>query len=300
LAGEHRAHKVTATERADANTEENLRATVDAILTDAVGKQEAREKAGRAETAKAATRRLQEVIRRGAVIQQENVAAAGEAVVGATGAEPLEEQEKLHPTPELIAAGMREANRRAIERGELEDCTHIRHNGMHAVWKCRTCCEIGTYACWMETGHSSHLCGACHKTQATTTPKIRSRQVVKELLPVCLGAGHCTNEKAHPPPGEQFCLGCAVCHMESVMVEERTEAEMQAKAAAEAHKAQMETAMARSLQAVSEGVVTDAAQMEAELLAQVKATEVAELYKAQREAEQLNARNATGIAAMVA
>ena len=57
LAGEQRGHEVTATERADANTEENLRATVDAILTDAVGNQEAREKARRAETAKAATRR---------------------------------------------------------------------------------------------------------------------------------------------------------------------------------------------------------------------------------------------------
>ena len=55
---------------------------------------------------------------------------------------------------------------------------------------------------------------------------------MKELLPVCLGAGHCTNEKAHPPPGEQFCLGCAVCHMESETVKERAEAEMQAKAAA--------------------------------------------------------------------
>ena len=132
----------------DANTEENLIAAVDAIgrsiLTDAVGEQEAREKAGRAETARVATRWLHEVIRWGVVIQREAVAAAGEAAADATGAEPLEEQEKLYPTPELIAAGMQEANRRAIERGELEDCGH---NGMHAVWKCRTCCEIGTYAC---------------------------------------------------------------------------------------------------------------------------------------------------------
>ena len=136
LAGGGRGHEGTAAGRADANTEENLRATVDAILTDALGEQEAREKAGRAETAKAATRRLQEVIRRGVVNQQETVAAAGEATAGATGAELLEEQEKLHPTPELIAAGMREANRRAMERGELEDCIHIRHNGMHAVgWR---------------------------------------------------------------------------------------------------------------------------------------------------------------------
>ena len=174
LAGEQRGHEVTAAERADANTEGNLRATLDAILTDVVGKQEAREKPGRVETAKVATRRLQEVIRRGVVIQQEIVAAAGEAAAGATGAEPLEEQEKVHPTPGLIAAGMREANRRAIEWGELEDCIHIRHNGMHDVWQCRTCCEIGTYACWMETGHGSHLCGACNKTQATTAPKIQS------------------------------------------------------------------------------------------------------------------------------
>ena len=78
---------------ADANTEENLRAAVDAIgrsiLTDAVGEQEAREKAGRAETARVATRRLQEVIRRGVVIQRETVAAAGEAAADATEAELL-------------------------------------------------------------------------------------------------------------------------------------------------------------------------------------------------------------------
>ena len=58
-----------------------------------------------------------------------------------------------------------------------------------------------------------------------------------ELLPVCLGAGRCTNEKAHPPPGEEFCLGCAVCHMELATVKERAEAGMQAKAVAESHKA---------------------------------------------------------------
>ena len=96
---------------------------------------------------------------------------------------------------------------------------------------------------------------------------------MKELLPVCLGVGHCTNEKTHPPPGEEFCLGCAVCHMESVMVKERAEAEMQAKAAAKTHKAQMETAMARSLQATSAGEVTGAAQVDAELLAQVESTD---------------------------
>ena len=140
----------------------------------------------------------------------------------------------------------------------------------------------------METGHGSHLCGACHKTQATAAPKMRSGQVVKELLPVCLGEGHCTNEKAHPPPEEEFCLGCAVCHMESVMVKESTEAEMQAKTATEAHKAPMETAMARSLQAASERAVTDSAQMETELLTQVKTTGVTESYEARMHgAEQL-------------
>jgi hypothetical protein len=61
--------------------------------------------------------------------------------------------------------------------------------------------------------------------------------------------------------------------MESVMVKERAEAEMQAKAAAKTHKAQMETAMARSLQATSAGEVTGAAQVEAELLAQVESTD---------------------------
>ena len=73
------------------------------------------------------------------------------------------------------------------------------------------------------------------------------------------------------------------------MVKERAEAKMQAKAAAEAHKAQMETAMTHSLQAVSEGAAAYAAQMEAELLAQVKAMEVAELYEAQREPERTDA-----------
>jgi hypothetical protein len=49
-------------------------------------------------------------------------------------------------------------------------------------------------------------------------------------------------------------------------------------APAEAHKAQMEVAMVRSMQAVSEGTATDATQ-----------TEAAELYEAQREAERTDA-----------
>ena len=53
----------------------------------------------------------------------------------------------------------------------------------------------------------------------------------------------------------------------------------------EARKTQAEVVMTRSLQAVPEGAVTEAAQMELELLAQAKATEVAELHEAQREAE---------------
>ena len=70
---------------------------------------------------------------------------------------------------------------------------------------------------------------------------------------------------------------------------------------AEAHEAQMETAMMRSPeQTVSDGQHFNPEEEASELLAQVKVTEVAESYKAQRGAEQLNARNATAVASMVA
>ena len=79
---------------------------MDAILADEVEKQEAREKAGRRETARTATRRLQELMR-------------GETV-GTTGAEPFEGQEKLHSTPELIAAEVQARAAAEVRKAQAE------------------------------------------------------------------------------------------------------------------------------------------------------------------------------------
>ena len=96
-----------------------------------------------------------------------------------------------------MEAGLRRARAQAIQRGELQDC---RHGDVFVEWKCRTCCKTATHIYWMDEAYSSHRCESCHKTKGTTTPKIRAGRVVAESLSVCPGAGHCTNEKTHPPP----------------------------------------------------------------------------------------------------
>ena len=139
---------------------------------------------------------------------------------------------------------MQSAIERAIRRGELEACGH---SMLSIMWKCLTCCEVGNRACWMDTDYGAYLCEKCWKTQSTAAPMVEDGRIVKELLTECLGNGCCTNKIPHPSPGEEFCLGCAECRMQEAAQQEAAEAEAKEMGEATTEEAQMEAAMALSL-----------------------------------------------------
>jgi len=82
------------------------------------------------------------------------------------------------------------------------------HGRDYIEYKCKWCCDIATYFCWGTT----HFCASCHKRQEQgdyLTKKKRSE------LPVCPGKDLCKLGVAHPPNGEEFPLGCAICRRNS-------------------------------------------------------------------------------------
>eukprot|EP01087_Luapelamoeba_hula_P012883 TRINITY_DN3641_c0_g1_i1.p1 TRINITY_DN3641_c0_g1~~TRINITY_DN3641_c0_g1_i1.p1 ORF type:complete len:704 (+),score=3.84 TRINITY_DN3641_c0_g1_i1:246-2114(+) len=77
--------------------------------------------------------------------------------------------------------------------GDTKDCSE--HGKEYIEYKCRFCCDLAVWFCWGTT----HFCDKCHKNAAellTARP---------QDLPACQ-CGY-----AHPPNGEEFCLGCAYC-----------------------------------------------------------------------------------------
>ena len=100
----------------------------------------------------------------------------------------------------------------------------------------------------MDTDYGAYLCEKCWKTQSTAAPMVlEDGRIVKELLPECLGDDCCTNKIPHPSPGKEFCLGCAECRMQEVAQQEAAEAEAKEMGEATTEEAQMEAAMALSL-----------------------------------------------------
>lgn len=78
-------------------------------------------------------------------------------------------------------------------------------HGVDAIeWKCKYCCSVASWFCWGTT----HMCDPCHaQCAASSAPK-------KQF---CGSAAKCPLKVKHPPPGTEFCLGCAICrHMEVV------------------------------------------------------------------------------------
>eukprot|EP00210_Caulerpa_lentillifera_P003297 g3148.t1 len=70
------------------------------------------------------------------------------------------------------------------------------HGKTYIEWKCKYCCEVASWFCWGTT----HMCNACH---SATNRRHQRKQ--------CRGAD-CPLKIPHPPPGTEFCLGCALCH----------------------------------------------------------------------------------------
>ena len=89
----------------------------------------------------------------------------------------------------------------SIEGGEL-DCKL--HGKDYIEFKCRFCCSVAQWFCWGNT----HFCESCHSKQCRGDYVSKK---TKEQLPKCSGAKSCPLKIYHPPNGEEYSLGCAIC-----------------------------------------------------------------------------------------
>ena len=80
------------------------------------------------------------------------------------------------------------------------------HGSDHLVFKCRYCCSMATYFCF---GHS-HFCTPCHD-KFTNWVETDFYQYLSDSVPQCPGPDKCPLGCAHPPNGEEHCLGCSAC-----------------------------------------------------------------------------------------
>eukprot|EP00762_Andalucia_godoyi_P006013 ANDGO_00116.mRNA.1 E3 ubiquitin-protein ligase highwire len=107
-----------------------------------------------------------------------------------------------------------EPNKRRINRKELICGSCVAGNRPEAIcmthgkrfieYKCRYCCNIANWYCWGNT----HFCDSCHTRQD------RGDYVTKyniKDLPRCPGPRLCPTQMKHPPAGQEFLLGCAIC-----------------------------------------------------------------------------------------
>ncbi|XP_062580608.1 E3 ubiquitin-protein ligase MYCBP2-like [Saccostrea cucullata] len=84
-----------------------------------------------------------------------------------------------------------------------------RHGSDYLQYKCRYCCSLATYHCFGTT----HFCDPCHSNHTVVHGKPTAN------LPKCpsgpcgkqLPGSSCPLGIAHPPTGEEFVIGCALC-----------------------------------------------------------------------------------------
>lgn len=77
------------------------------------------------------------------------------------------------------------------------DCP--KHGRDYLEYKCRFCCAV---ACWFCFG-TTHFCDPCHSNRAD----LKAANEWK----CCNGPRDCPLRIQHPPPGQEFPLGCALC-----------------------------------------------------------------------------------------
>ncbi|CAG9311497.1 unnamed protein product [Blepharisma stoltei] len=78
------------------------------------------------------------------------------------------------------------------------------HGKEFIEFKCKFCCGISAWFCWGTT----HFCDPCH-TKQNNGDYVSQKK--KEDLPQCPGPDLCPLKVRHPPNGEEFSLGCAIC-----------------------------------------------------------------------------------------
>ena len=84
----------------------------------------------------------------------------------------------------------------------LRDCP--KHGKDYIEFKCRFCCSVAQWFCW----GSTHFCEPCHKKQCSGDHLSKKK---KKDLPQCKGKKYCPLGVKHPPNGDEFALGCALC-----------------------------------------------------------------------------------------
>ena len=85
------------------------------------------------------------------------------------------------------------------------------HGSDHMIYKCRFCCTIASYFCF---GHS-HFCETCHPN-AFHLLHGKNQDRLKNTVPQCAGKDSCPLQLDHPPNGEEFAIGCAICKEQNV------------------------------------------------------------------------------------
>jgi len=89
--------------------------------------------------------------------------------------------------------------------------------------KCQYCCSIASWYCWGKT----HFCDSCHfrqqkgwRARYTNGVQITNKNAIlgdyitkyaKDRHPKCPGKEACPLKIEHPPNGEPYVLGCAIC-----------------------------------------------------------------------------------------
>ena len=80
------------------------------------------------------------------------------------------------------------------------------HGADHMLYKCRFCCSFASYFCF---GHT-HFCDKCH-SKAWELLQGPNHEYLKAQIIQCPGESSCPLKITHPPNGEEYAVGCAIC-----------------------------------------------------------------------------------------
>jgi len=80
------------------------------------------------------------------------------------------------------------------------------HGEEHMIYKCRFCCATASYFCF---GHT-HFCENCH-ARAWELLQGSNPEYMIASVAQCNGKESCPLKIDHPPNGEEFAMGCALC-----------------------------------------------------------------------------------------
>ena len=87
----------------------------------------------------------------------------------------------------------------------IQVCQH--HGAEFVEYKCRYCCSLAVFFCFGTT----HFCSRCHDDAGRLRNTTRLAKCPAGPTSISLDSGQCPLKIDHPPTGEEFVLGCAIC-----------------------------------------------------------------------------------------